>query len=241
MKSAVVSIVFYFNYGARMMLRPLDVKSLCLAIGTFALAATSFNTPAHAVLMLTLDDGGATQTVVDTDGDGKVVFDGTLSNFTTNVSTGLSKPILVGAPTLIDLNSVNVSNNAGTLVIELSDTDFTNPTSYLFSAIGGTTNGSITYETFVNTSNGDPFDGTQIAQKTLEGAFFGAGNLFSIGLTGSDPYSLGIRVTINHESGFGQVTSFDSEIRVPEPGSLGLLGTGLLLAGLALSRRRKKR
>ena len=220
------------------MLRPLDVRSLCFAIGTFALAATSFNMPAHAVLVLSLNDGGATQTVVDTDGDGQVSFVGALSNFTTNFTAGVSKPTLIGTPTLIDLTSQNISNAAGSITIELTDTDFTNSTSYLFSAIGGTTNGSVTYQTFVNTANGDPFAGTQLADKTLDSASFNAGSLFPIDLTGGTPYSLGIRVIIEHGAG-NKISSFDSEIRIPEPGSLGLLGTGLLLAGLALSRRRK--
>jgi hypothetical protein len=222
------------------MLRPDSLKTQCLAACLAALLATSFSPAAHAVLTLSLDDGAGPSIFTDADGDGKITFDGALTTFTTNVSTGLSKPILDGSPTLIDLNSVNVSNSAGTLVIELSDTDFTNATGYLSSAVGGTTNGTITYETFVDPANGDPFAATQLAFDTTSAAFFSTGSKVLIDLTSGDPYSVGIRVTIEHGAG-KKVSSFDSEIRIPEPGSLGLLGTGLILAGLLMRGRRKVR
>lgn len=223
------------------MLRPYDLKSLCLAVGAFALFTTSFSPAAHAVLTLSLNEvGGGSQTIVDTDGDGKVFFNGTLTNFTTNFTAGVSDPILIGTPSLIDLVSLNISELAGTLIIELSDTGYTNPTSYLNSLIGGTTAGTVTYETFVDTTNGNPFAGTLLASKTLDDPSFNAGSLFPISLSDGSPYSLGIRVTVEHGSGVTN-TSFNSEIRIPEPGSLGLLGSGLVLAGLLLRQRRKTR
>ncbi len=223
------------------MLRRLDLKSLCVAAGAFTLLTTSFSPAAHAILTLSLNDGGGPTIVTDADDgivDGIAVFNDTLTNFTVNVSTALSKPFLVGAPTLIDLNSINGSNSAGTLTIEISDTEFTNPTGVLFSEIGGTTNGSITYETFVDPANGNPFDAIQLASKTFSTSNFSGGKQSSIDLAGGNPYSLGLRITIEHQGGLGQVTSFDSQIRIPEPGSLGLLGAGLLVAGLLLRRRK---
>ncbi len=223
------------------MLRRLDLKSLCLAAGVFTLLTTSFSPAAHAILTLSLDDGGGPVSVTDADDgivDGTALFSGPLTNFTVNVSTALSKPFLVGAPSLIDLNSVNGSNNGGTLVIEISDTDFTNATGVLFSEIGGTTNGNITYEAFVDPANGNPFDAIQLANKSFFTSNFSGGVQSSIDLASGNPYSLGIRVTIQHQPGQGQITSLDTQIRIPEPESLGLIGIGLLLAGLLLRRRR---
>ncbi len=218
------------------------IRGLTRGLPAAALVVFGLSSPAHAILTLSLDDGGGSTVVTDDDGDGKVAFDGALSAFTTNISAGFSKPILTGTPTLIDLVSANVSNGSGTLVIELSDTDFTKPTGYLVSALGGTTNGTLTYEAFVNAANGDPFAGSQIALKTLTDAAFSAGSRLTIDLTDGSPYSLGIRVTINHQGAPGstKITSFDSEIKIPEPGSLGLLGTGLVLSGLMLRRRRRR-
>ena len=184
---------------------------------------------AHAVLTLSLDDGGGPTIVTDDDGDGVVSYGGVLTNFTINATTGVSKPALIGTPSLFDLNSVNVSNGAGTLVLELSDTDFTTPGMLLTAAIGGTTDGSVSYEAFVNTANGDPFQGTLIDSEAFSETPFAGSDMLALSLTPGSPYSLGLRVSITHDSNSPTISSFNANIRVPEPGVLGLASMGLLL------------
>ena len=224
------------------MLRP-RLHASAIAASAFIALTTMLSPAAHAVLTLSLDDGVSSASVTDEDGDGVLRFDEALSIFDVNGAIALSQPRLTGSPTIIDLNSLNSSLTAGTLTMELTDSDFTTPTEYFNFGIGGTTNGQLTYQAFYSNTNGDPFLGTLIASGSAStvvnaGAFADVQRLI-VDLDGSQPYSLGIRVTIEHGNG-EKVSSFDSEIRVPEPGTLGLLGGGLILTGLMLRRRRQK-
>ena len=190
---------------------------------------------AHAVGILTLESGLSSVSVTDGGvGDanpaaGATTFIGSVGVWNINVSTGLSYPV-TGSPVSphIDLNSVNNSSGAGTLIITFSDT-FTTGELGLLASIGGTvdTGGSLLYEVLVNgapvTSVG-PFSPI---------AFSGS----AVGVVaGGTNYTLMQRITINH-AGAG-ASSFDAELRpVPDLGStLALLGASLI--GVGLLRRR---
>lgn len=199
--------------------------------------------PAQATLSLRLTSGGSMATVVDGDADGVVVFNGGLggTNWTVNVTTGISKPTLGSATAAVmDLNSVNVSSTGGgSIMLELTDTDFmtSSPSSFQME-IGGTTRGSLTYSAYLDAGNGAFVQGTLIdtlgpfAPVAFSGSANGGGPFFQ-----ALPYSLTQIVNITHTAA-GQVSSFNAELRaVPEPGSLALFGMSIFGFGLALRRR----
>lgn len=211
----------------------------------------SFGLISHAdaipMLRLTTSDGAS---VTVTDGgagdlsgaaDGVVIFSGGLGNWLWNIASGFSKPALGSAiAPQLDLNSVNLSSSggAGTVNIWLTDTDFTAKPALteMVAAIGGTTSGQITFRTFMDAGNAA--FGTTTELTNLSGLSGGAFAASAGGLLSSNnPYSLTMLVTITHwASSVPQISSFDATVRVPEPGMLVLLGTGLLIAGIGWRR-----
>jgi hypothetical protein len=178
-----------------------SVKRTASALLIAALAAVQAPVNAAAGLTLRLVSSSGTVIEVSDNGPGDaypdvgiVTYIGAFENFSSIVVTGTSKPLVGDATTAhFDVTGVTVSTGGHTLTAFLTDTGFTGNagTTTLQSAIGGTTRGSTTLQTFVDTNNASfgtagpgvcttglqgplgpgAFDNTATGNCTLTGAF----------------------------------------------------------------------
>lgn len=215
------------------------IVCVCIFLGTNVV---------HATATLKLDDGTITKTIMDQGAwdtnltVGVVSYNGSVGNFIVNVTTGITTPV-VGSWTLpeLDLNSVNVSSSTGgTLDIWFSEIGY-GPFAGtgLITSVGGTTEGRISFNSYVDNSNTifgtgstigslGPYTDTPAGTPPL--AFSGS---TSSAVSPSNPFSVTSRATITHGSGTN-VSSFNMAVVVPEPVS----STLFIVGGATLGFRR---
>jgi len=206
---------------------------------------------AQAGFVLRLTDVGTATTVTITDDGlldldnpvpGDILYKGAIGTWTTNITAGLSKPV-IGAADMpaIDLVSVNVTSAAGgQLLIELTDTDFVLPSggagAWLESHIGGTTNGTVLFDQYLDRANNEfGYLDYVVPQGPFTPISFAGSASIPTPVVNNMKFSITEKVLITHTGKAS--TSFDaSSVVVPLPGAVLLGMLGLSAAGIKLRR-----
>ena len=217
------------------------IRMTFIAVFGIALLCAVSVSRVEATLILNLDDlstVGEEATIVGT--DNYVSRSGAYGTWEVNNATGVD----FKSDPNPDLNVTSVSGpeTTGSLVIALTETDVYSaaPNGFIMS-YGGTADGTIVFEFYLGSDNDDDW-GDDLLMSTVSidspGPFSGS-DIYIPDSMPTGPYSLTTVATITHTGSF-DATSFNAEIQpVPEPGTIALLGIGLV--GLVGSGIRKQR
>ena len=228
---------------------------LVFLIGIFVMSAAR---DADAAFKLRLTQGATVIEITDdeTDGgadddassiSGHIFWSGQVGVFTLAIETGTSKDHTGSAiwPNMTAVSQNITASSAGTLTIELTDTDFGPPplSPLPFEAAMNSSHvnsQSVTYNSYYDNANAEYGQAGSIVTLGPSSGIFNEIGTSTEAVANS--YSLTMELVV--ASGAATTTNFDASLRaIPEPGTLFLLGTGLMglvgYANLRLRRRKK--
>lgn len=193
---------------------------------------------------------------------GSVSWNGVLGVFNINVVTGTSYPVRgsVSDPRMSLLSIETTSSQAGTLTVELTDQNFIGPLNSSGGGFHTMINGvligkSVVFNAYYDdVTNAPPYDDVNgpyaSATNIADGSWTGSGmtswgDTYTRNLPANSPFSLTMKVDITHTGVGQQTTQFDATVEtvpgvppIPEPGTILLLGLGLLGIGIIGKKKR---
>jgi hypothetical protein len=234
-------------------MRKLD-KGMLFAIGLMAVAflintGSAFASSVEIRIINTAGGGDTGWIVCPTS---SCSFVGAVGNY--SVASDIATMSTINNPFLDLSYSARTSvANAGTIIFEAIADGYTvgNPTTFVQGNGNSTLGDMIQFATFGGNTNTLCAAGINVCSASSNGAALGSvGPLtigqsaaFNVGAAGAgntvNPYSLGIQVTLNGPTSAG-AASGDIALSTPEPGSLTLLGGGLLALVGGLRRKMHK-
>jgi PEP-CTERM motif len=176
--------------------------------------------------------GGGDVIVTDSDSDGIIVASGTVGGLLSTVNVSASYPAN-GSPTNPQIHLTASAIGAGSAYFYASNTDFTGSFTGFDLTFGGSGSGQVQASACGGNSNTN-LDLTNCVTSPL-GPFSGS---LLLGANTVSPFSLTIGAFITQTGGASSLDLDLTSNAVPEPGSMMLLGTGLLSLGAAIRRRR---